>query len=179
MKLARIPTGVTGFVATVAVRNRHATERLVGNVIGCRSIGRWKAPGVAGRTLVGDGRLSVVPAGGFPSGGGMTTGAIQTGGNMGGGLAGRGAAVVATGTVGGADESGMVHTGRGQPARRLVAGAARGRCLNVTGRFANRCGSVVATPAGIGGNPCMVKLGADKRRRGVAAVTAQLGLKVG
>lgn len=134
---------------------------------------------MAGRTLVGDGRLTMVPAGGFPSGGGVTTGAIQTGRNVGGRLARRSAAVVATRTVGGAGESSMVHTRRGQPTRRLVAGATGGRCLNVAGRFADRGGSVVTAPTGIGGDACVVKLRANKRRRGVAAVAAQWGLKMG
>jgi len=121
----------------------------------------------------------MVPAGGLPSAGGVAAGAIQTGGNVGGRLARCGAAVVATGTVGGAGESRMVHARRGQPARGLVAAATGGRGLDVAGRLTNCGRSVVAAPARIGGNPRVVKLGANKRRRGVAAVAAQRGLEMG
>ena len=64
---ARVPAGVTTLVATVAVGNSHARQAGVGDVIGCLAISGRECATVAGRALVGDRRLAVVPLGGFPA----------------------------------------------------------------------------------------------------------------
>ena len=64
VKFGWSPTGITCLVTGIAVA---AGERLVGNVAGRESVCRRVGTTVAGRTLVGDHRLGVIPAGGLPS----------------------------------------------------------------------------------------------------------------
>ena len=49
-----VPAGVPTLVATVAIGNRHATERLVWYVVGRWTTGRREATGVASAALIGN-----------------------------------------------------------------------------------------------------------------------------
>jgi len=178
VKLSGVPAGVTALVATVAIGNRDTTEGLVRNVVGGQPAGWRKATGVAGGALVGYRHLAVVPDRWLPGRGGVATDAIGTGRNMRSGFARRRTAVVASRTVGGCGETAVVHARYGQPAGRLVTGTTGSLCGNVTGWFAHRGRTVVATPAGIGRNAIVVKLGAGECHGGMAALASQLGLEV-
>ena len=101
VQLTWSPACVTGFVASVAVGDRHTTQRLVGDMVGRRPVGRRKASSVTGSALVGNRLLGVVPLGGFPGGCAVAAHAVDRGGHVLGVLAGGIAAVMATCAIGG------------------------------------------------------------------------------
>ena len=101
VQFAWSPACVAGFVASVAVGDRHTTQRLVGDVVGRRPVGRRKASSVTRSALVGHRLLGVVPLGGLPGGCAVAAHAVHRGGHVLGVLAGGIAAVVATCAIGG------------------------------------------------------------------------------
>ena len=132
MEQARIPTGVATPVATVAVANHHTGQRFVGNVVHCGSIGRWVGTAVAGRTLIGNHRLSVIPAAGPPGRNAVTVCAVRRRRNVGSGLPTGTAPVVTTGAVGRCGESAVIRSGARPIDCRLVAAIASGLRLQVS-----------------------------------------------
>ena len=77
MESARSPTHITRLVATVAVGNGHARQAGVGDVIGRFSISGRECAAVAGRALIGDRCLTVIPFGGLPACHAMAADAIH------------------------------------------------------------------------------------------------------
>lgn len=165
-------------MATVAIGHRYAAERLVGNVVNGRTIGRWIGAAVAGRALVRHRHLAVIPAGGFPAIRRVAAGAIERRADVAAGFAGGRTSVVAAGAVGCRGHCTVIHTARGQPARGLMAGAAGCLRHEVAGGLAGcRC-SIVATGAPRAGDAHVIEFGAGKGDCGMAGFAAQLGLEV-
>lgn len=140
----REPACVTGFVAGVAIRNSYTRKSSIGNVIQ-RSTVRWRvSSAVAGRTLVGDRHLAVVPFTRAPCCRAMAAHAVDGGRNVLSGLACRGTTVVTSTAIGSGSEQGVVWL-RAQPGGRgLVAALAHGlACMD--GRCRPGCEPVTAT----------------------------------
>lgn len=100
MECARIPARKAGAVASVAVGNRYAGQRFVGNVIRRGALSRRKATGMASGTLLGHHHLGMVPAAGLPGPGAVAGDAVDCRRNVQSRFSGCRGAVVAAGTVG-------------------------------------------------------------------------------
>ena len=105
------PGGIR-FVTSIAIGNRHAGQRLIGDMRSRPSISGRIGATVAIGALGSDSHLGVVELRGLPTIGGVTGDAV--GGahrNMGAGLASGTAAVMAAGAIGGHREGGVAHLG--------------------------------------------------------------------
>jgi hypothetical protein len=100
-------------MARITVGNRHAGERLVGDMVDRWPIGRREGSGMAGRALIGYHCLGMVPTGWFPRSGAVARGAICAGRYVRAGLTRSGRSVVATSAYRGAGEATVVHSSGG------------------------------------------------------------------
>ena len=124
MKLARVPAGKSPLVATVAIGDRYAGERRIGNVVGDRPV-RWRErSAVAGRALVGNGRLGVIPACGIHARHAVAACAVGRSWDVNSRFSRGPAAVMATCTIGGRRELAVVRLGCRPVGGRFMAGFA-------------------------------------------------------
>ena len=142
MEQSWVPAGVTRFVATVAIRDDHACQRFVRNVIRHRTVGRWIGASVTGAALVSDNRLSVVPLARRPACHVVAGAARGRCGNVGAAFARGRTAIVATRAIGRGRERAVINFGTSPVRRRLMAGlTAPGHgCMDGCGRFAGQSG---------------------------------------
>jgi len=178
MELSGVPAPVAALVAAVAVGDGYARERLVGNVVGCRSAGRWEATRVAGTALARNRRLAVVPVGWFPPRHVVAADAVCAGRDVGRCLAHGGAAVVAAGAVGGAGEQAVVGLGTRRPHRGGAMAVLADRLTIVNGGA--RFGSDAKAAAGMAGGalPRNGNIGMELARipTGVSALVAGVAI---
>jgi len=131
----RCPRGVAPFVAGVAIGNSHATERRIRYVVDRLSI-RWReCSAMAGKALVCNDGLRVVPLGRLPGRGVVAAYAIDCSWNMRTQLSCSGTSVMATGAVCCRRKQTVVRLGTSPTGGGLVAGFAHGlACMNGSGR---------------------------------------------
>ena len=147
MEQPGVPAGVAGLVASVAVVDRYTGQRLVGYVVGRRSISRWVGSAVAARTLVGHHRLRVVPARRRPARHTVAARAVGRGRYVHRVLARGTGSVVAARASGGCRERAVVNF-RTTPGGGCLVAALATRCgCKVAGRLAGGCRAVVAAGA--------------------------------
>ena len=82
VQLARSPARVTRLVAGIAIGDGHPRQRRIRDVGGTLAGGWRKTTRMAGRALVGDGLLGVIPLGRLPRRGAVAAHAVHGGGHV-------------------------------------------------------------------------------------------------
>jgi hypothetical protein len=109
MKLAGIPSGKARFMARITVRDHHAGERLIRDMVSGRAISWRVRSAMTSRALISHRHLGVIPVGGFPTDHSVAANTVKRCGNVRRNLSGRCGAVMTASAVSGAGKETVIR----------------------------------------------------------------------